>query len=91
MRKNYFAKIVKYIKDVYSIETGIRNLQDKRKNPTSKTDKIVLPVLFGFILRIRSFKELHYMIKNNEFKVFYLKDVSCGNRFNSWCTKGYRY
>lgn len=68
MRKNYFAKVVKYIKDVYSIETGIRNLQDKRINPTYKTDKIVLPVLFGFILRIRSFNELNYMIKNNEFK-----------------------
>jgi len=68
MRKNYFAKIVKYIKDVYSIETGIRNLQDKRTNPTYKTDKIVIPVLFGFILWIRSFNELNYMIKNNEFK-----------------------
>ena len=68
MRKNYFAKIVKYIKDVYNVEEGLRNLQDERINPTYKTDKIVLPVLFGFILRIRSFNELNYMIKNNEFK-----------------------
>jgi hypothetical protein len=68
MRKNYFAKIVKYIKDVYNLEEGLRNLQDKRINPTYKTDKIVLPVLFGFILRIISFNELNYMIKNNEFK-----------------------
>ena len=77
MRKNYFAKIVKYIKDVYSIETGIRNLQDKRKNPTYKTDKIVLSVLFGFILRIRSFNELNYMIKTMNLKMFYPEDVSC--------------
>ena len=68
MRKNYFAKIVKYIKDVYNVEEGFRNLQDERINPTYKTDKIVLPVLFGFILRIRSFNELNYMIKSNEFK-----------------------
>ena len=54
MRKNYFAKVVKYIKDVYSIETGIRNLQDKRINPTDKTDKIVLSVLFEFILQFGS-------------------------------------
>lgn len=47
MRKNYFAKVIKYIKDVYRIETGIGNLQDKRINPTYKTDKIVLLVLFG--------------------------------------------
>ena len=47
MRKNYFAKIVKYIKDVYNVEEGFRNLQDERINPTYKTDKIVLPVLFS--------------------------------------------
>ena len=33
MRKNYFAKIVKYIKDVYNVEEGLRNLKDERKNP----------------------------------------------------------
>ena len=68
MRKNYFAKIVKYVKRVYNIEEGIRNLKDERKDPTYKTNKVVLPVLFGFILRIRSFNELNNMIKNIEFK-----------------------
>lgn len=52
MRKNYFAKIVKYIKDVYNVEEGLRNLKDERKNPTYITNKVILPVLFGFILRI---------------------------------------
>lgn len=68
MRKNYFAKIVKYIKDVYNVEEGLRNLKDERKNPTYKTNKVILPVLFGFILRIRSFNELNNMIKNKDFK-----------------------
>jgi len=68
MRKNYFAKIVKYVKRVYNIEEGIRNLKDERKDPTYKTNKVVLPVLFGFILRIISFNELNNMIKNIEFK-----------------------
>lgn len=68
MRKNYFAKIEKYIKDVYNVEEGLRNLEDKRKNPTYKANKVILPVLFGFILRIRSFNELNNMIKNKDFK-----------------------
>ena len=33
MRKNYFTKNLKYIKDVYNAEEGLRNLQDKRINP----------------------------------------------------------
>ncbi len=67
MRKNYFAKIVKYIKDVYNVEEGLRKLKDERKNP-NKTNKVILPVLLGFILRIRSFNELNNMIKNKDFK-----------------------
>ena len=47
-----WEKTIKYIKDVYNVEEGLRNLQDERINPTYKTDKIVLSVLFGFILRI---------------------------------------
>ena len=42
----------------------------KEKTPTYKTNKVILPVLFGFILRIRSFNELNNMIKNKDFKKF---------------------
>ncbi|TCT16003.1 hypothetical protein EDC18_10217 [Natranaerovirga pectinivora] len=62
MRKNYFAKMVNYIKKVYKIESGLKNLTDDRVNPTYKTDQIILPVLLGFILRIRSFNELNQML-----------------------------
>ena len=67
MRKNYFAKIVKYMKKVYPIESGLKNLKDTRVDPTYKTEQSILPVLLGFILRIRSFNELNQMLNNNEF------------------------
>lgn len=35
MRKNYFAKIVKYIKKVYHIENGLKKITDARVNPKS--------------------------------------------------------
>jgi len=73
MRKNYFARIVKYVKRVYNIEEELRNPKDGRKDPTYKTNKVVLPVLFGSILRIRSFNELNSMIKNIGFKKFLAK------------------
>ena len=39
-----------------------------RKNPTYKTHQVILPVLLGFILRVRSFNELNNMIVAEEFK-----------------------
>ncbi len=68
MRKNYFAKIVKYIINVYNIDRSLNKLMDGRKNPTYKTCQVILPVLLGFILRIRSFNELNNMIATEEFK-----------------------
>jgi len=50
MRKNYFAKLVKYMKDVYDIEYGLNKLSDGRINPTYSTGKVILPVI-GFLLR----------------------------------------
>ncbi len=44
MRKNYFAKLVNYKKNVYHIENGIKNLKDGRVNPEYKTSQTVLPV-----------------------------------------------
>jgi len=71
MRKNYFAKLVKYMKNVYHIERGLYKLSDRRLNPTYSTGQVILPVLLGFLLRIKSFNELNLIIKNNEFgKVF---------------------
>ena len=67
MRKNYFVKLVRYMKNVYHLERGLNKLSDGRVNPIFSTGQVILPVLFGFLLRIKSFNELNLMIKNNEF------------------------
>ena len=67
MRKNYFAKLVRYMKNTYHIERGLNKLSDGRVDPTFSTGQIILPVLFGFSLRMKSFNELNFMIKNHEF------------------------
>lgn len=67
MRKNYFEKIVKYMKKVYNIENELKKIMDARVKPTYKTDQSLLPVLLGFVVRIRSFNELNQMLMNNEF------------------------
>ena len=38
MRFNYFAKLIKYMKNVYNIERGINKLSDGRKNPKVLTN-----------------------------------------------------
>ncbi len=48
MRKNYFAKLVSYMKNGYHIERGLNKLSDGRVNPTYSTAQVILPVLFGF-------------------------------------------
>lgn len=68
MRKNYFVKLVRYLKDVYHIERGLNKLSDGRVNPTYSTGQVILPALFVFLLRIKSFNELNLMIKNHEFR-----------------------
>ena len=55
------------MKNGYHIELGFNKLSDGRVNPTYSTGQVILPVLFGFLLRIKSFNELNFMIKNNEF------------------------
>ena len=67
MRKNYFAKLVKYMKNVYHIEHTINRLRDGRVNPKYKTSQVILPLFLGFLLRIQSMNELKYMLKENEF------------------------
>jgi len=73
MRKNYFVKLVKYLKSVYRIDEGLKSLTDDRINPTYQTSHVVSLVLFGFLLRVRSFNELNNLIKGNEFQKMYLK------------------
>jgi predicted transposase YbfD/YdcC len=73
VKKNYFEKLVRYMKNVYHIERGINKLTDERVNPTYKTAQVIMPVLFGFLLRIKSFNELNCMLKENEFKKLFSK------------------
>jgi len=68
MRINYFTKLVRYMKNVYHIDRGLNKLSDGRVNPTYSTGQVIMPVLFGFLLRIKSFNELSLMIKNHEFR-----------------------
>ena len=68
MRNNYFAKLIKYIKNVYYIEEKINKLSDGRINPSYKTGQVMVPVLFGFLLRIQSLNELNCMLKEKEFQ-----------------------
>ena len=49
------------------LERGLNKLSDGRVNPTYSTGQVIMPVLFGFLLRIKSFNELNFMIKNHEF------------------------
>jgi len=71
MRKNYFAKLVNYMKKVYNIDRFIDRLKDDRVNPNYKTSQVILPLLLGFLLRIKSMNELKFMLVENEFsKIF---------------------
>lgn len=64
MTRNYLKKFIKYSKKVYHIEESLKQLSDTRRNPTYTTGSAVLPVLFGFLMRIRSFNELKYRIRS---------------------------
>jgi hypothetical protein len=59
---------MKYTKDVYNIDQQTKKLTDSRVNPSYKTDQIILPLLIGFLLRIKSLNELNYLLKENEFE-----------------------
>ena len=76
LRKNYLAKFIKYTKNVYNIEHGFGKMQDGRVNPKYKTSTVLLTVLLGLMLRVKSFNELNYMIKENEFKYLFKKRTS---------------
>jgi len=67
MRRNYFKKLMNYIKNVYCIDRSLCKMKDSRINPTYRSGQVILTVLFGFLLRIKSFNELNCMLKENEF------------------------
>jgi len=67
MDKNYFAKLINYMKNVYHIENGIRKLKDGRVNPTYNTAQVIMPLLLGFMIRIESMNELKFKLQENEF------------------------
>jgi len=71
MRKNYFVKLMNYMKNVYHIENGINKLTDGRVNPKYKTPQVIMPLFLGFMIRIESMNELKFRLQENEFiKVF---------------------
>ncbi len=68
MRNNHFAKLVKYMKDVFGVDKGLSQLKDARVNPKYKTGQVILPLLLGLLLRIESMNELKFMLAENEFR-----------------------
>lgn len=63
------------MKNVYYIEQGINKLSDGRKQPKYKTAQVILPLLLGFMLRIKSLNELKYMLYENEFRNVFPKGI----------------
>ena len=63
--------MMKYVKNVYHIDRQIERIADNRLNPSYKTSQIISLVLVGFLLRIRSFNQLNYLIKSGEFNNIY--------------------
>ena len=59
------------MKNVYHIDRQIAQITDNRLNPTYKTSQIISLVLVGFLLRVRSFNQLSFMIKAGEFDEIY--------------------
>ena len=61
------------MKNIYHIDNKVNKLTDARVQPTYTTGQVIVPVLFGFLLRIKSFNELNLMIKNQEFKKLFTR------------------
>ena len=68
MSKGYLKKLLKYMKEVYHIEDDIKHLKDRRIKPKYSAAEAILPVLFGFLIRIQSFNELKFRLKSKDFK-----------------------
>jgi len=90
MRKNYFEKLMNYMKNVYHIDQGINKLRDGRVNPKYKTRQIILLLLLGLLLRIKSMNELKFILRENEFvNIFYSRNQSAKDRYHPGYGQGY--
>lgn len=67
MTKNYLQKLLHYLESVYKIGEKIKGLRDDRKNKRIKTSAVALVLLFGFMLKIRSFNQLDDWLENKDF------------------------
>ncbi len=54
----------------------MEHITDKRVNPKYKTSKVISIVLTGFLLRIKSFNQMNFMIKAGDFN----NNALVGNR-----------
>lgn len=71
MKNSYIGKLIKYMKNIYKIDYGLRSLTDCRINPIYQTGQVLSLTLFDFLLRVRSINELNNLIKDNEFQKLY--------------------
>lgn len=76
MATNYFEKLVKYTKNVYDIERGFNKIKDGRGNPTHDTSTVLLVILFGFFLRLRSFNEIDNYVRRGDFTNLFAKGTA---------------
>ena len=67
MHWSYFLASLGCIVRNYQEDVITSTLVSTIVNPTYSTGQVILPELFGFLLRIKSFNELNFMIKNHEF------------------------
>ena len=68
MLTNYFEKLVKYTRNVYKIDRGFNKMKDGRVNPTHETSTVLLVILFGLFLRLRSRQGMGFW--GNEVKLY---------------------
>ncbi len=70
MNENKMIKLIKYMKEVYAIDYYLDKLSDSRVNPSYTTSEVSTILLFGFLLRIKSFEMFDEMIKQDFKKLF---------------------
>ena len=66
--KGYLRSLLQYLSSVYDIGGKIHKLRDNRNNPKILTTSIVLTLLIGFMLKIRSFNQLDDWLEHNDFR-----------------------
>jgi hypothetical protein len=65
---NYLKKLLHYITSVYNIKEKINRLNDERLNKRISTSAIAFVVLFGFMLKVRSFNRLDNWLEYDDFR-----------------------